>query len=163
MLLIGLVMMMNVMMGQDGKVDLKIPKYEIKETGKMVWMIPLFVGGFFDGAVRGFEFDNRNSFHRKGWTDDKEGFFGREGWRRAYVRGDPMLGYKSIFTDVYGAPDAPHVMEDLGKLGLVGGSMGLVLAGERCGQKWYWYLLDFAGALMVSALGERLGVYWIRH
>lgn len=129
--------------------------------GKVAGWSALAVGGFADGAVEGYEFDDRQSFVRK-WNVDPNGFWGPESWRLAYKNGNPDDGHRNLFTKVYGAPDFYHVADDVRKFGYITGSISIGISGEKKNGKWWHYAIDLGVSIIVSSSAKRMGMAWVR-
>lgn len=138
----------------------------MKALGKLTFSKRLIVGfllmtlgGFFDGAVEGFDFDGR-VFFEKHFDAYKYGFFGSQSWRMVYVDGNPELGFKSALHKWAGALDFYHVADDLRKsLYIIGG----VLAGaEALGLSLIGRVLFILSALAISGLSKSLAMGLIR-
>lgn len=132
--------------------------YRITKTKLIGWTVLGFTG-FMDGAVEGYEFDDRKFFELK-YGADPYGFWGSQSWRKIYVNGDPAQGCKTVLGCSLGSFDFYHVSDDLRKLGYIAGGMTIALGAKD--QKVMHTLLDFAIGFGVSAVTKNLGMSYIR-
>ena len=121
----------------------------------------LAVAGVADGAVEGYEFDQRKSFERK-YNVSKTGYFGSQSWKSAYSGGDIDNGFKSGFVQTFGAQDFYHHADDLRKLGYISGGVVIGIGGNKINSKKWYYIIDFAAGFAISAATKSASMLWIR-
>ena len=109
--------------------------------------VVLFLCGLIDGITEGFEFESRRSFERK-YNVDKNSFWGSKSWTRRHEK-------PNLYNRLFGVFDFYHVGDDLRKLGYITGGIMIGLK--------YNFWLALLIAWMVSVVGKRIGLHWIRN
>lgn len=107
----------------------------------------MIVASFIDGAVEGFEFDERKFFERR-YNVNPYGFWGSKSWKKAQTN-------PNLYNKINGVFDFYHVCDDLRKYGYIGGSILFALTAE----KLFLYLII---TLILTIAAKRLGMYLIR-
>lgn len=135
-------------------------QYKITRAKIAGWGV-LAVAGAADGMVEGYEFDQRKSFERK-YNVSKTGYFGSQSWKRAYKGNNPDNGFKSGFVQTFGAQDFYHHSDDLRKLGYISGGVIIGINGTKTNTKKWYYIIDFAASIAISAATKSASMRWIR-
>lgn len=135
-------------------------QYRITRTKIAGWAF-CAVGGIADGLCEGYEFDQRRSFERK-YNAKKTGYFGSQSWKRAYKGNNPDNGFKSDFVRIMGAQDFYHHADDLRKIGYISGGVVVGIGGNKINSKKWYYIIDFAASIAISATTKSLSIRWIR-
>jgi hypothetical protein len=141
--------------------EFKIGTYKVT-PGKLAGWGVTAVGGLADGLVEGFEFDGRTFFVRKHGAD-RYGYWGDLSWTKVYNNRDPAQGFKSPLHRWVGAWDFVHNMDDLRKVGYMGGSVVLGISGSKSNSKWWHYAADFTISFALSAVAKSAGMAYIRN
>lgn len=135
-------------------------QYKITRAKIAGWGM-LAVAGAADGMVEGYEFDQRKSFERK-YNVSKTGYFGSQSWKSAYKGGNADNGFKSGFVQTFGAQDFYHHADDLRKLGYMSGGIVIGINGTKTNTKKWYYIIDFAASIAISAATKSASMRWIR-
>jgi hypothetical protein len=129
----------------------KTLRYDFRER-KVEGLLVLIFASFIDGAVEGFEFDNRTSFERKGWTKNKYGYFGSLSHAKE----------KNQLEEIYGVVDFYHTADDIRKFWYIGGG-GLYAMGMRENEKVIHHFIDIGIMVLTTSLSKQIGMDWIRN
>lgn len=139
---------------QANKVNLNLPNIRYTVKGKKIsGLSVLVIASFVDGAVKGFDFDGRTSFHRKGWTSDPYSFFGS----RSHARKKKWIEERAGVFDFY------HVADDVRKYGYIGGSALYGIGSTQQNEKAIHWIKDILIIITITSISKRAGMYWIRN
>lgn len=129
-------------------------QYKINKEKVWGW-VSVGVAGFADGVVERWEFQGRKKFEEK-WGVDEYGFWGSRSWEKLYS--DP-----NIWNINMGVFDFYHVMDDVRKVGYIGGGVMIGIGGGRK-EKLKYRLIDFGIGLVISGgmkmVGDRMMDKW---
>lgn len=129
---------------------------------KVGGIVILALAAAADGAVEGYEFDNRTSFERK-YNWGPYSFGGSLSWTSVYNNHQVEQGFKSALHRWYGAFDFYHLADDFRSVGYkTGGGLFFVGSYKQNTRRRHW-LFDVLIVSVVSSGAKSLGMQWIRN
>lgn len=128
---------------------------------KIGGIVLMAIAAAADGAVEGYDFDNRTSFERK-FNWGPYSFGGSLSWTNVYNNHQVDQGFKSALHKWYGAFDFYHVADDVRAVGYkAGGGMFFIGSYKQNTRRRHW-LLDVVIVSVVTSGAKSLGMKWIR-